>query len=262
MELPEDIKLPFFAYGLFKPGELAYRRIEALVAEPPIRSFVRGSLWIRDGLPLLDPRPGDEVSGFVLQFYSDKSYEAYQIIAEVEPDKQYRWNQISPNGFPGLVNVLVGRRPEKGSIHHEESEWFGRYDPVFVNALPLVREVEQAYGRQPFRSAPPDAFEWERLFRLQMAYLLLWSSIERYCSLCFGANLDPMAKVSRLGEGSIFGTYLRQVVSRTHRVYDSRDPSDHTTLDPQKPIPSAKYYYMVRSNLRRHLTKNGIVMVE
>jgi len=249
MELPQNTSLPFFAYGLFKPDELAHARIELLLARPPVRSFARGSLWIRDGLPLLKIEPNNRVAGYLLHFHAEKSQEAYQTIADVEPDKQYRWEQTELDDLPGSVNVLVGRSPEKGSIHYEEPEWSGRYDPVFVNALPLVRDIAQAYADHRFQSAPPDVFDWERMFRLQMAYLLLWSSIERYCSLRYGASLDPMKKVKLLGEEPVFGTSLREVVSRKDRVYDSRDPSDHTILDPQKPGPSALYYYQVRSNL-------------
>ncbi len=249
MELPQDISIPFFAYGLFKPGELAYRRIEALIAQTPVRSLARGSLLIRDGLPLLRTGLGSEVVGYVLHFRSDKSREAYEIIATLEPDNQYRWERINPIDFPDPVNVLVGRNPGKGSSPYEEPEWSGRNDPVFVNALPLIRDMALTYGQRKFNSAPPDAFDWDRLFRLQMAYLLLWSSIERYCSLRFGAEMDPMEKITLLGEDEVFKASLTQVVSRTERVFDSRSPRKHEDIDGENSRSSAKYYYLVRSNL-------------
>ena len=49
---PRDQSLPFFSYGLLKPGEFAHLQIEDLV-ETATQDEVSGSLYTRDGLPLL-----------------------------------------------------------------------------------------------------------------------------------------------------------------------------------------------------------------
>ena len=41
--LPDDKQLPFFAYGLFKPDQLAYRRINDFVDENETYSTARSS---------------------------------------------------------------------------------------------------------------------------------------------------------------------------------------------------------------------------
>ena len=53
LALPERTDLPYFAYGLFKPGELAYGQIESLLDGGPVEARVPGALYVRDGLPLL-----------------------------------------------------------------------------------------------------------------------------------------------------------------------------------------------------------------
>jgi len=61
----------------------------------------------------------------------------------------------------------------KGSVHADD-EWNGRDDPLFTVALDVVTKL---CNRIALRVG------FEPLFRLEMAYLLLWTSIERYASL-------------------------------------------------------------------------------
>ncbi len=124
-----------------------------------------------------------------------------------------------------------------------------RLDPVLATGLSVVKEVSDRDAREEFASAPPDKFDWPRLFRLQMAYLFLWTTIERYAALRYGPALEPMQKVNKFGEDATFGRALKRVVTRTGRIYDSRNPKNHASLDPERPVNSARYYYYVRSNL-------------
>jgi len=100
-----------------------------------------------------------------------------------------------------------------------------------------------------FKSAPPDSFDWERLFRLQMAYLLLWTAIERYCSLAYGPGLEPSKKIIKLAEDKLFEKILREIIERKAIIYDSRDPKDKYELDVDDISSTIQYYYAVRSNL-------------
>ena len=52
MKLPNNTGLPFFAYGIFKPGQIAHFRIKDLV-ENTKDAEISGSLKERDGIPLL-----------------------------------------------------------------------------------------------------------------------------------------------------------------------------------------------------------------
>ena len=68
LELPRHTDLPYFAYGLFKPGELAHTQLEPFV--DPVKAQVSGALYVRDGLPLLVPGGANTIRGFLLHFSS------------------------------------------------------------------------------------------------------------------------------------------------------------------------------------------------
>lgn len=249
LKLPERIDLPYFAYGLFKPGELAYGQLESLVDGAPVKAEVSGALYVRDGLPLLKLGSMNRVRGFLLCFREDKAEEAYARISAFEPRKHYRWEAVRLEETNEVANALLGRSPKKGSILVEEGEWTGRRDPVLARGLSVVREVAAEYGGEKFHPAHLDEFDWPRLFRLQMAYLFLWAIIERYATLAYGPALEPMEKINRFGKDPAFQRALRRVVTRHETVYDSRNPTNHADLDPERGHSSAKYYYYVRSNL-------------
>ncbi len=127
--------------------------------------------------------------------------------------------------YVGVVaNALIGLSPERGSIHDEEGVWTGRQDPVFTPGLSAVREVADWDAREEFSAAPPGRFDWPRLFRLQMAYLLLWTIIERYAGLAYGPTMRSEEKVERFGQDPAFRRALKGVVTRVGEVYDSQDP--------------------------------------
>jgi hypothetical protein len=249
LDLPQHLNLPYFTYGLFKPGELAHAQIAPCINGVPVEARVSGILHIRDGLPLLAPGGMAPVHGFLLRFRESKIREAYTKICSFEPRKHYRWVEVESMDTGDVANTLLGRSPEKGSIQYEGGEWTGQRDPVLTAGLSVVREATAKQAHERFRSAPPDQFDWPRLFRLQMAYLFLWTVIERFAALAYGPTLEPMQKIKRLGEDPTFEHALRRVVTRVERLYDSRNPASHADLDPERGHSSAKYYYIVRSNL-------------
>ena len=86
MNLPANTKSPFFAYGLFKPGQLCYFRIKKLI-ESKNYTEVNGILKERDGIPLLILSDHSRIKGVLMQFTNGKEIEAYERILEIEPDE-------------------------------------------------------------------------------------------------------------------------------------------------------------------------------
>lgn len=238
MKHPARIDLPFFAYGLFKPGQLAFFQLRDLITGASEPASVKGRLLLRDGLPIIDPEGEGFTNGAVLIFRPERTAEAYDRISNMEPDKQYRWGEIQANGH--TANVLVGRSPGKGSVPCEESDWNGWSDPLFTAALEVVEETLQSQD-----------FDWnlKPLFRLQMAYLLLWSSIERYLSLRYHLGDKVLEKVRELAGEPAFVESFRRHVTEDRRVYRADRPRDNEVLDPKSPETSLTYYYQVRSNI-------------
>lgn len=244
---PNDTTLPFFAYGVFKPGELAFLQIKEFVGDLPRNCTISGELLIRDGLPIASPEGQGGIRGVLLTFRTDKQTDAYKRIGGLEPEKQYRWGTIE-TGF-GKANYLAGVSPHKGSVRAEE-EWTGRNDPLFTVALDVVEETLGA-NRD---------FNWDLkpLFRLEMAYLLLWTAIERYASLRYHLREKATQKVLKLAEERAFQAALAQEVHVERKVVSAEDPTDHYVLSANNASKSLKYYHQVRNNLV-HRGK-GVVM--
>lgn len=238
MERPRNIGLPFFSYGIFRPGQLGFLQLKELVRERIEPAHVRGSLRLRDGLPIIDEQGSGEVNGVLLHFEPSRAAEAYDRIARLEPDNHYRWEEASADGKP--ANVLFGRSPKKGSIPSEDGEWDGWTDPLFTSALEVIEETLDSEQQ----------FEWnlKPLFRLQMAYLLLWSSIERYVSLRYHLADKVMEKVDRLADEPAFAEGLRKHVKEPREVYRADRPQK-VVLDPTRPSRALSYYYQIRSNI-------------
>jgi hypothetical protein len=234
MNIPEDPALPFFAYGLFRPDQLAFHRLREFVVRIQPAEH-RGELRLRDGLPILHPNTSGTVSGTLLYFSAGP--QAYSRIIEIEPDKQYRWQESVVAGE--RANVLIGRSPMKGSEPAEDS-WDGAHDPLFTSALQVVKEVADDSAK----------FEWnlKPMFRLQMAYLLLWSAIERFVSLKYHLGDDVWKKVQHLASEPAFVSKLHELNLAERSVFRADDPQTKVTLrnDPEKAV---QYYYQVRSNI-------------
>ena len=126
------------------------------------------------------------------------------------------------------------------SWEDEDEEWNGWKDPLFTVALDVVEETLTS-----------NAFQWDLkpLFRLQMAYLLLWSSIERYVSLRYHLGDKVMEKVRQLACEPAFAEGLLQHVKERREVYRADRPGEREVLDPQSPAKALDYYYQVRSNM-------------
>lgn len=239
--LPGDVALPFFAYGLFRPGQIAFFRLQEFVERATAHSRVLGDLRVRDGLPLLVESQNGSVTGSLLEFRADDSTTAYGRIAELEPRHQYEWRTIDVDGRS--TNVLFGRRPDRGAVPLND-DWDGWQDPLFVEALTVVEETIRGCGHG---GGLPN------FFRTQMAYMLLWSSIERYASLRHGLGSNVMAKLKAIAGERAFVSALETEVAETpterRAVVRADDPTRILVLDRQRPTKALEFYYQVRSNM-------------
>jgi hypothetical protein len=242
---------------VFKPGEVSHRQLQPLLAASPEAAVANGLVLLRDGLPMLDAGRDDECHGFLLRFEPARAAEAYALVGAMEPGSQYRWEVTTLRSPPERANVLHARKPNRGSDPMEASTWTSRDDPLFTSLLEVVDGVVKRDGVESREWFTRNGFDWHRFFRLQAAYLLLWSAIERFTALRYGAWRDPMERIKLLGEEPAFAAALRAVAPEPRSVFDSRDPDDRADLDADTPSRSVRYYYQVRSNLS-HRGKGAI----
>ncbi len=243
---PDDLTMPFFTYGLLKPGELAFSRVEPFVTRQD-QATAHGTLWLRDGIPLFDSDADRPVDGWLLWFDPAGLDAAWSKVSDFEPATQYRWSVVVAHSGEAEIaaNVLEGLAVHDGTAGETKQEWSAGLDPVFAEGLGEVRRLVHEAAPHGVYSGPDTPELWQSFFRLQAAYLLLWSIVERYTALRFGPGLRPMARVRRLQQDKSFREALVRVGAKPGEVVDSRDPEVRYQLTDRP----AEYYYNVRSNL-------------
>jgi hypothetical protein len=243
--MPSDVSLPLFAYGVFRRGQLGFLLVRHAVQRVDEAS-VEGELRERDGLALLDEGAVGHVAGELLTFATTASPRAYERIASIEPEHQYVWTEKDVSTATGMqrANVLAGRSPRKGSAVLDR-DWDGRRDPLFTDALDVVKDTVDAWrghgGPEDMRS----------FFGIQMAYLLLWSCIERYTAFRYGLGAEVWQRVKRLATEAAFQQGLRTYApgGAPDDLYRVHRPKERVRLDPDDPAGSVDYLYQMRSNI-------------
>lgn len=248
MQNPKSTALPFFAYGLFKPGQLGFERLEPHVADCRMRCIADGTLWLRDGIPLFESGTGYRTSGALIYFRVGDSDVAYSRVSEIEPDDQYYWGEIDITYHEGhrdvleSANVLVGKKPQRGSVGFQGSDWDGRDDPLFKEGLEVIEDTLNKNG--DFHD------DLRKLFQLQMAYLLLWSAIERYAALRYHLGDEVVQKVRHIAGESTFKEGVALLPDNGGLwVYSAKEPGTRVRFIPVNPKKSLDYYYQIRSNI-------------
>lgn len=237
---PYDISLPFFAYGVLKPGEIAYSRIKDLIYKKN-EACVQYSMRHRDGVPILlsKMRENCETRGYLFRF--DDNDKAYETIIETISGKLYKWGTIDLG--QEKVNVLFGRNPSNGSDPIEDSvdrkSYSGKNDPLFREGLQLVKDNIQS-----------ESFSDEKgFFNLQMNYMLLWSAIDRYCKLRYYRKKEHESR-EELSKEKVFKEALNKYAGGKHyRTLYTTDDLSKKEFDLSNPKYCLNYYYTLRCNI-------------
>lgn len=240
MNLPANTSLPFFAYGIFRKGQISYICIEDAVEEVIPDCEIEGQLRLRDGIPIIDNTIKNEsVVGDVIRFKENKEQSAYKNITALEPEKHYVWATATTTF--GLVNVLYGRSPKKGSTYAEQG-WDCWEDPLFTTTFEIIDD----------ELANDDIdISGKQFLRLQMAYMLLWTAIERFVALRYimGSGDNVMKKINQLANNEVYVTCLKSCSNKERRIYSSADASSDEKFDITNPLACLHYYYQIRSNI-------------
>ena len=185
---PDDINKPFFAYGIFKKGQIAHFKLEPFVSEVDEEAEIENcELKMRDGFPLVSETSGFKTKGHVLSFPKTHRMQAYDAIRKSLADSLYEWGTRTVNGQE--VNVLFGKNPDDGAytLDNYNGTYNNNYDcskDIFFNEL--IEFLKLEFGK--FENRPMDYDgDINDIFRLQMIYMMLWSAVDRYCKLKYGA---------------------------------------------------------------------------
>ena len=150
--IPNNTDLPFFSYGIFRPGEIAYEIIEDLVDESLIEEKnILGSLMLRDGLIIYDINGKDLINGYLIYFKKDNAKEAYKRISDLEPKNYFIWNSNDKKKYSKEFNVLCGKQLTKGvdeTRQYNEEKLFKILfssiwqDPFFIKGFQILADFK------------------------------------------------------------------------------------------------------------------------
>lgn len=170
---------------------------------------------MRDGVPILIKEKGEFKSeGNLIYFKENNREKAYQIISKTELKDLYRWDVIKVNGHD--ANVLIGIDPNNGSSN---IEFYGKYysykgidDPFFKESILIIKKF---LGEDKGPTVM-------NLLKLQMHYLLLWASIERYCDLKY-AKSRINQNIKEFSEEEVVENSIKNLKRFKNRAYDKND---------------------------------------
>ena len=134
----------------------------------------------------------------------------------------------------------MGNNSDLGSsdIDMKIGNYHGEQDPFFKEAIKLAeKELTNEWNGMK---------DIEGFLKLQMSYMLLWASIERYCSLKYD---NYGSKINKLSKDKLFTENLKKYVNGEERKVFSADDLKEYTLNPEKPYESVRYYYTIRCNV-------------
>ena len=241
---PLNHKLPFLAYGSFKPGELRFNLIKQFVVEPK-PTKVYGLMKEKDGVPIFYTTKTKsyawfDYAAYEIHFKKGQEQQAYQIISENEPNTYYTWVN-----FQG-ANILEGKSRLRGLEEFMDQTWSFKHDPYFSQGLLACKEI-----RKGSRSKMPELHqEYFDFFCNQSAFMLLWTIIERFCTLKYG-NISPNEKLKSLyTDPEIKWDFVYDIVKRNDSIVRSDREKDQLKLNSASSIKKIlEYYYGLRSNM-------------
>lgn len=230
-------KLPYFAYGVFKKGQIAHSRIEKFICDEKEDMPVRHPMGIRDGIPLLFDEKSGRAKGNLIYFNEKDRENAYKIIYNTQSEVFYQWKEIEVEGEP--ANAAVANKKDKGLSDIIRVDSYDATKDIFFSDV--IHLIEKRLNRSKRQTI-------ENFLNLQMAYLLLWVAIERFCILKYGLGgiYDNRQKFANNEEE--FLKNLKEIDREYESVFSAKDFNEHF-LDKNDPSSSIEYYYAIRCNV-------------
>ena len=253
----ENIDLPYFAYDAFKPKEVAFPVISYFVdhIEPIELDYPNYELKHRNGMPMIaEEESTSPIKGFLLYFNDNtvevkvrknnkekiENWDGYEYISKTKHSDLFKW-KVEAIGTTGF-NMAISKKKSFGVPYNIfKGDYSGKNDPTFFEIIKFIRDNIKAMKED---GEIYDPFECS--CNLQMNYMLLWSSIDKYLALCYG-GWDQRKNVKEWGKSEEFRLAFKDV-DRFHEINSVRDKKKFKLL-PGDPAKSIEYYYQLRCNV-------------
>lgn len=251
VELPDDelfYQRPFFAYGIFKEGQLAYSKIEDFTEQIEPGDIPR-KLYIRDGLPVILGEDDENYNTKGDKVYFNEKKKAYEIISNTQPGNIFKWDTkvIGDETF----NILITENIEGTFVNVDKDgnyldDFDGSDDPFFSRVPSFIdNELKKI-----------DVEDDDSIFKIQMYYMLLWSAIDRYCTLKYDVSNKQSDYLKKLSEDEVFIEAFESVRPKARDEIRSAINASPFYFNRRRKNYIINYYYTIRSNVV-HRGKEG-----
>ena len=253
IDRPLNPNLPYFAYDAFKPGQVAFPIIKHFIIDIKYGD-VNYQLKQRNGNPLVvDERGYFKTYGYLIYFnnefvavnHEDGPYDAYDFIRSTKSKSLYNWHEVNINGE--RANILVSKNRNFGEPFTENNGIYeGRNDKGFYGPLEYIYNHKEEVN---------EYYDYNSFYKLQMLYMLLWSSIDKYLSLSYG-GWDQRKNIIEWSKCQEFKCAIENNVHGSHENAYSSQGAKSYAFNINNPQSCAEYYYQVRCNVV-HSGKNN-----
>lgn len=233
---------PFFAYGIFKKGQLAYSKIADCVeyVEP---DEVHREMHIRDGVPVIKNEYSRRTAkGEKIHFLDGREADAYEKISHTQLGNVYGWDTIEIGREK--CNILVTQKMGGTFLNMDKNGHYldfydGKNDFFFSNVSRFIRNELEGM----------DFDDDCTIFKIQMYYMLLWSAIERYCVLKYDVSNNQGGYLRDFADDEIFQEAVDAVNPKSRNAIHSSRNASSLYFNKNRPNFIVNYYYTIRSNI-------------
>ena len=258
LKLPENINLPFVAYGIFRPGDISFSFLKDYLEVDPINESIIGDIRIRDGVLIFSNKDVDskkeKIDVYILKFKEEQSKTAYKYICQKEPDNLYEWGEIFVGGK--LCNVLHAKDIKHGSYDFggEAANYYTIENKYWKEVLKLVeKELNEIsnFNKETniLNQGYKVNFEYQYFLKIQQLYILQWTEFERFAYFCY-PQANPMFRgdsifkmINTIGLNNYFDFELRD-----DKIYNIKDLKVHHKLNENNRL-GFSYYNALRNNI-------------
>lgn len=244
-----SVSLPLFTYGTLKPGQPAHRQIAGFLDKIEEAVLVDHALFVRDGLPGVQPVPGGETNGFLLWPRYGAETELLGVLAQFEPSSLYQSPRevdvITTAGVRVSALTHLMRQPAKGSPQEwPDQTWSCANDPLFRFGLPeMVRDLRRIQRTKEHTDCD-NALFWEEFVPTLGVFLALNGVLERYLTL----SQPPTSVWNQLGRLGESESGLRAVAGAPEPCRTSVFVTTSLKRLDWTPRNAWRFWYQVRSN--------------
>lgn len=258
VEIPCDDEFydrPFFAYGIFKKGQLAHSKISNCI-DNINPDEIPYELYIRDGYPLIKKELSQNITkGEKIRFAQNRIC-AYRRISDTMPGNIYKWDTIVVHGE--TFNVLVTDELE-GTFKNVDDNgeyldyYDGHNDPFFYKVPEfIVNELKNL-----------EFNDESVIFKIQMYYILLWSAIERYSKLKYDVSNREKDYLNALVNDKIYQEAFMIDNPKSRGPIHSAQNAKEYIFNKNDQNYIINYYYTLRCNVAhrgKELRNNSLLL--